>query len=154
LQSVIPETDPEIAGSPENVRRLMFCSGKVYFDLATQRDQKKAKDIAIVRIEEMSPFPFHLVAEEIQRYPNAEVVWCQEGLSQSFIFVPTPLEHMNQGGWNYMYFNFATVFQHLGQENREVKYVGRLPAASPATGNASNHKKELAELLRSAFSKE
>lgn len=61
---------------------------------------------------------------------------------------------MNQGAWNYMYFNFATVFKHLGQEETELKYVGRPPAATPATGNASNHKKELEELMQMAFSKE
>lgn len=79
LKPVIPETDAEIAANPQQVRRLVFCSGKVYYDLVAQREQRQDKELAIVRIEELSPFPFHLVDDEISRYPNAEVVWCQEG---------------------------------------------------------------------------
>lgn len=135
------------------MKRLLFCSGKVYFDLEQQRAQMGDKDTAIVRVEEMAPFPFHLVEEEIKRYPNAEVCWCQEGMPLIKATSHIDSEHMNQGGWNYMYFHFATVFKHLGQ-NREVRYVGRGPAATPATGNSKNHEKELAELMQLAFSKE
>jgi len=137
IQQVIPDTSNTL--SAESTKTLIFCSGKVYFDLLEQRNKRnRDADTAIVRIEVLAPFPFHLVKEEIEKYPNATVIWAQE-------------EHMNQGAWNYMYFRFATVFNHLKQEDREISYRGRLPAASPATGNKENHSRELAQFLDSVY---
>jgi len=130
---VYGETDSSIV--PQNVKRLIFCSGKVYFDLLETRMDRK--DVAIIRIEQLSPFPFDDVEREILKYKNAEVVWCQE-------------EHKNHGAWHYMYFNFKTVLNHAN-DKRKLQYIGRQTAASPATGAMRQHKKELKSFLTEAY---
>jgi 2-oxoglutarate dehydrogenase E1 component len=87
FKRVIP--DQGSLAEPAKVRRLIFCTGKVYYDLAAFREQHKIKDVAIARVEQISPFPFDKVAEEQARFPNAEIVWVQE-------------EPMNMGAWTYV----------------------------------------------------
>lgn len=130
---VYGETDISIV--PETTKRLIFCSGKVYFDLVEARGDRK--DIAIVRLEQLAPFPFDDVEKEMVKYKNAEIVWCQE-------------EHKNHGAWHYVYFNFKTVFKHA-HDKRNISYVGRQTAASPATGANRQHKKELSSFLADAM---
>ena len=90
FQRVIPDASaPGELVSPKKVRRLLLCSGKVYYDLAKHRAEHKVHDVAIVRVEQLAPFPFDLVAEAVKSYPNAEVMWVQE-------------EPRNMGGWAYV----------------------------------------------------
>jgi len=121
----------------DKVRRVIFCSGKVYYDLYEERGTKSIKDIAILRIEQLAPFPFDHVQRELMRYPNSEIVWCQE-------------EPKNMGAWTFIYFNFMTTFKHIN-DIRDIKYVGRPPSASPATGSSKQHAREVAKFLNESL---
>uniref|UniRef100_A0A8D3DYQ2 Oxoglutarate dehydrogenase L n=1 Tax=Scophthalmus maximus TaxID=52904 RepID=A0A8D3DYQ2_SCOMX len=121
--------------SPGQVKRVIFCTGKVYYELAKERKlQNLEKDVAIVRLEQISPFPFDLVRAEVERYATAELVWCQE-------------EHKNMGYYDYVRPRFLTVVAN----KKPVWYVGRDPAAAPATGNKSTHLNELKRFMDTAF---
>ncbi|XP_032671010.1 2-oxoglutarate dehydrogenase, mitochondrial isoform X9 [Odontomachus brunneus] len=127
---VIPE-EGTAAHSPSNVKRLLFCSGKVYYDLKKARAERQLDDkIAIARVEQISPFPYDLVKMEAAKYPNAELIWSQE-------------EHKNQGAWTYVQPRFHTALNGT----RNVVYAGRPTASSPATGSKMQHLKELKQLL-------
>lgn len=77
-QRLIPETDPEISEKPENVKKLVFCSGQIYYELLAERENREVKDVALVRLEQIAPFAFDLVAETAAKYENAEVIWAQQ----------------------------------------------------------------------------
>eukprot|EP01012_Entosiphon_sulcatum_P014981 TRINITY_DN2000_c0_g1_i1.p1 TRINITY_DN2000_c0_g1~~TRINITY_DN2000_c0_g1_i1.p1 ORF type:complete len:1001 (-),score=244.47 TRINITY_DN2000_c0_g1_i1:917-3919(-) len=129
----------------DQVRRLVFCSGQVWFALEEFRQKNNINDCALVRIEQLAPFPFERVAEEIDKFPHAEIVWCQE-------------EPKNMGSWVYVRPRLHTAMGELRRDRaremfyRSVKYCGRPPSASPATGYLSVHKKEHERLVRQAFS--
>ncbi|XP_045764602.1 2-oxoglutarate dehydrogenase, mitochondrial isoform X3 [Maniola jurtina] len=168
FRRLIPEEGPA-AENPSNVRKVAFCSGRVYYDLLKQRrDRNLEKDIAIVRLEQISPFPYDQIKAEIAKYPNAQLVWSQE-------------EHKNMGSWSYVEPRFRTLLQNqkhvrpksqsqtggwfsqlfgkaeppqtdqTGQQTetvpRTISYNGRATAASPATGSKAAHNKELRNLL-------
>jgi len=128
---VIDEVD-DLA--PLQVRRLVFCSGKVYFDLLKARRKDNIRDVAVVRIEQLYPFPTDEYEAVLQRYPNLrEVVWCQE-------------EPQNQGAWYQI--------RHRLQETagrRQILYAGRAPAAAPATGISKIHEAEQHALIDAAL---
>nr|XP_050850296.1 2-oxoglutarate dehydrogenase complex component E1 isoform X4 [Vespula vulgaris] len=127
---VIPEEGPA-TNNASNVKRLVFCSGKVYYDLKKARAEKTLDDqVAIARVEQISPFPYDLVKKEAAKYPNAELIWSQE-------------EHKNQGAWTYVQPRFHTALNGT----RNVTYAGRPTAASPATGSKMQHLKELKQIL-------
>jgi 2-oxoglutarate dehydrogenase E1 component len=84
---VIPEVKPEI--KPEQVEKLIMCSGQVYYDIAKARNDLKKKKIAIIRLEQVAPFPSLSIQEQFKKYPNARVIWCQE-------------EHFNMGAWAFV----------------------------------------------------
>ncbi|XP_043592398.1 2-oxoglutarate dehydrogenase, mitochondrial isoform X8 [Bombus pyrosoma] len=131
---VIPE-EGVASQNPSNVKRVIFCSGKVYYDLKKARAEKKLDDkVAIVRIEQISPFPYDLVRDEADKYANAKIVWAQE-------------EHKNQGAWTYVQPRFHTALNGA----RSVLYAGRPTGASPATGSKMQHLKELKQLLDDSF---
>ncbi|XP_026570325.1 2-oxoglutarate dehydrogenase-like, mitochondrial isoform X2 [Pseudonaja textilis] len=126
------------AESPEDVNRVIFCTGKVYYDLVKERkNQDLEKAVAIIRLEQISPFPFDLLKEEIKKYAKAELVWCQE-------------EHKNIGYYDYVKPRFRTIVNHT----RPIWYVGREPAAAPATGNKNTHLVSLRRFLDTAFNLE
>eukprot|EP00127_Corallochytrium_limacisporum_P007174 Clim_evm47s243 gene=Clim_evmTU47s243 len=130
--------EEEVGASPD-VKRLIFCSGKVYYDLYKQRQEKGIKDIAIARLEQISPFPFDLIAKQANDYPNAEIWWCQE-------------EPKNQGAWAYVRPRFNTALRESESHGGvEVKYAGRAPAAATATGNKRTHVAEERALLSQAL---
>uniref|UniRef100_A0A5F9D4F9 oxoglutarate dehydrogenase (succinyl-transferring) n=1 Tax=Oryctolagus cuniculus TaxID=9986 RepID=A0A5F9D4F9_RABIT len=134
FQRVIPE-DGAAARAPGQVRRLIFCTGKVYYDLVKERSGRGLEEqVAITRLEQISPFPFDLIKQEAERYPGAELVWCQE-------------EHKNMGYYDYISPRFMTI---LGR-TRPIWYVGRDPAAAPATGNRNTHLVSLKKFLDTAF---
>ncbi|KAJ9160071.1 hypothetical protein P3X46_025506 [Hevea brasiliensis] len=126
----------------EGIRRLVLCSGKVYYELEEERNRLSEKDVAICRVEQLCPFPYDLVQRELKRYPNAEIVWCQE-------------EPMNMGAYSYIAPRLYTTMRTMGRGSFEdVKYVGRAPSASTATGFYSNHKDEQIKLVQLAMQPE
>ena len=129
---VIPESDDLPA---QGVRRVVFCSGKVYFDLLKARRKDAIRDVALVRVEQLYPFPTEDYEAVVARYPNArEVVWCQE-------------EPQNQGAWYQIRHRLQ---EPLGQR-RVVLYAGRAPAAAPATGIGKIHEAEQQSLIAAAL---
>lgn len=125
----------------ESIRRLVLCSGKVYYELDEERNRVGANDVAICRLEQLCPVPYDLVMRELKRYPNAEVVWSQE-------------EPMNMGAFTYIAPRIATVLRELSRGKFEdIKYVGRPPAAATATGFGSVHAQEQIELVQKSMQK-
>eukprot|EP01125_Pyxidicula_operculata_P002764 TRINITY_DN125_c0_g1_i1.p1 TRINITY_DN125_c0_g1~~TRINITY_DN125_c0_g1_i1.p1 ORF type:complete len:976 (-),score=270.64 TRINITY_DN125_c0_g1_i1:145-3072(-) len=122
---------------PSSVKRVVFCTGKVYYDLFEERDRLKVNDVAIVRIEQLAPFPFDLVSKQLDLYPNAEYTWVQE-------------EPKNMGAWTFCYFSFKALLESRNNE-QSLSYVGRPASASPATGSSISHKKEQARILEKAL---
>ncbi|CAH1374806.1 unnamed protein product [Tenebrio molitor] len=126
FKRAIPEQG-EASQNAQNVKKLIFCTGQVYYFIVEVRHAHKLeKEIAVSRIEQMSPFPYDLVAAELDKYPNAKVVWAQE-------------EPKNMGP----YFYIAPRLDTLLKKTRDVHYEGRAPSASPATGNKAQHRKEV-----------
>ncbi|KAG2383552.1 hypothetical protein C9374_004223 [Naegleria lovaniensis] len=126
---------------PKNVKRVVLCSGKVYYDLLAARTQKNIDNIALVRVEQLAPFPFHKIIEIMDKYSNAEVTWCQE-------------EPKNYGAWLHVYPRLKTCLKHAhGKKHKQTdfKYFGRKISASPATGYASKHNQEQEELVTHAL---
>lgn len=120
--------------SAKKVRRVMFCSGKVYYDLAKHRDELGRKDVAIVRVEQFYPFPADAAQAAMKRYSKAtEVFWVQE-------------EPKNMGGWAFIRPYLEEVIGTL-----PLKYAGRVPSASPATGSNAAHKLEQDMIMKAAF---
>jgi 2-oxoglutarate dehydrogenase E1 component len=120
---------------PQQVRRVVFCSGKVYFDLLKARRKDNLRDVALVRIEQLYPFPSEEYEAALNRYPNArEIVWCQE-------------EPQNQGAW----YQIRHRLQEALGGRRQVLYAGRAPAAAPATGISKIHEAELTALIHAAL---
>ncbi|MDE2582110.1 MAG: 2-oxoglutarate dehydrogenase E1 component, partial [Rhodospirillales bacterium] len=134
---VIPEID-DIA-PPERVRRVVICTGKVYYDLLAQRRERKVNDVAILRLEQIYPFPERTLGRALAPYPNADVVWCQE-------------EPENMGAWTFVDRRIEKVLRGIeGNKARRPLYVGRTEAASPATGLARTHAAEQSALVGNAL---
>jgi len=125
----------------EGIRRLVLCSGKVYYELDEERNRVGANDVAICRLEQLCPVPYDLIFRELKRYPNAEISWVQE-------------EPMNMGAFSYIAPRLATALRELGRGTFEdIKYVGRTSGAATATGFGSVHKQEQTELVQKAMQK-
>ncbi|CAN9499768.1 unnamed protein product [Ophioblennius macclurei] len=134
FRRVISDEGPA-SQSPSQVKRVIFCTGKVYYELVKERKlQNMESDVAIVRLEQISPFPFDLIQKETETFANAELIWCQE-------------EHKNMGYYDYVRPRFLTV----AKNKKPIWYVGRDPAAAPATGNKSTHLNELKKFMDAAF---
>jgi 2-oxoglutarate dehydrogenase E1 component len=123
------------------IKRVVMCSGKVYYDLLEERDARGIDDIYLMRIEQFYPFPAMSLVRELERFDNADFVWCQE-------------EPKNQGGWYFMEPNIEWVLTRIGAKHSRASYVGRSAAASPATGLASSHKAQQAALVNDALTLE
>jgi 2-oxoglutarate dehydrogenase E1 component len=124
--------------APAKMRRVVICTGKIYFDLHAERESRGLKDVAIVRLEQLYPFPSMALAEELAKYPNADVVWCQE-------------EPENMGAWTFVDRRIEKVLKELGHQAARPRYAGRVDAASPATGILKRHNAEQAKLLEEAL---
>ena len=130
--------DPTVGPrSNKKIRRLLLCSGKVYFDLAKAKEERGIKDIAIVRIEQLFPLAYAQVRDLLKRYEKAEVCWVQE-------------ESRNNGAWTYISEQFL-YNEELGVETK-LRYIGRKPTASPATGYKPVHTAEQEALVEEALS--
>jgi len=136
FERVIPETETLVAD--DKVSRIVFCSGKVYYDLLQARTDKGIDDVALVRVEQLYPWPRQGVVEQIARYPNAQVIWCQE-------------EPANMGAWTFALPRFANILEELGRTPMLPVYAGRAAAASPATGLFKTHVEEQAKLVDNAL---
>jgi 2-oxoglutarate dehydrogenase E1 component len=136
FRTVIPEIDP-IVPAPD-VRRVVLCSGKVYYDLLAERREQGIRDVALVRLEQLYPFPDRSLPPVLAAYPRAKVVWCQE-------------EPQNMGAWHFIDRRIEGVLERLDVAARRPAYVGRAEAASPATGLAKIHASEQAALVRAAL---
>jgi 2-oxoglutarate dehydrogenase E1 component len=122
----------------EKIKRVVMCSGKVYFDLLEERDARGIDDVYILRFEQFYPFPAQSAVKELERFKNAEMVWCQE-------------EPKNQGAWTFIEPNLEWVLGRIGAAHTRPEYAGRATAASPATGLASQHKAQQAALVNDAL---
>ncbi|HOY36977.1 MAG TPA: 2-oxoglutarate dehydrogenase E1 component, partial [Piscinibacter sp.] len=135
FKTVIGEVNAEI--NADKVKRIIACSGKVYYDLVKARVEKKQNDVAIIRVEQLYPFPHKAFAAEMKKYPNlTDVVWCQD-------------EPQNQGAW---FFVQHYIHENM-QEGQKLGYAGRPASASPAVGYAHLHQEQQKALLDQAFGK-
>jgi 2-oxoglutarate dehydrogenase E1 component len=131
---VIPENKDLKA---DKVKRVIACSGKVYYDLAKKREEKGADDVAILRVEQLYPFPHKAFAGELKKYPNAtDIVWCQD-------------EPQNQGAWFFIQHN---IHENM-LEGQKLGYAGRAASASPAVGYSHLHQEQQKALVDGAFGK-
>jgi 2-oxoglutarate dehydrogenase E1 component len=133
---VIPEID--VIAPPDQVRRVVLCSGKVYYDLLTERREKAINDVAIMRLEQLYPFPEKSLARELSGYRNAEVLWCQE-------------EPENMGAWTFLDRRLEKLLSAIDCKAKRPIYGGRGAAASPATGSARTHQAEQTALCTAAL---
>jgi len=122
----------------DKVRRVVLTSGKVHFDIKKARDERGIKDIALVRIEQLHPFPFTALSKAVARYRNAEFVWAQE-------------EPENMGAWSFVDRRIEKVLTDLDLAHKRPRYVGRPEAAAPATGLLKRHNKEQQALVDEAL---
>ncbi|EEX08621.1 oxoglutarate dehydrogenase (succinyl-transferring), E1 component [Ruegeria lacuscaerulensis ITI-1157] len=123
----------------DKIKRVVMCSGKVYYDLLEERDARGIDDIYLLRIEQYYPFPAHSLINELERFKQAEMLWCQE-------------EPKNQGAWSFIEPNIEWVLTRIGAKHTRPSYVGRATSASPATGLASQHKAQQEALVNEALS--
>ena len=136
------ESDPHKTikiNKPAGIKRVILCSGKVYYDLMAERDERKQKDTYIMRIEQLYPFPKEALSVELKRFKNLEtVVWCQE-------------EPKNMGSWNFIDPYIEETLELVGGKSSRPIYAGRKAAASPATGLMERHKLQQADLVDQAL---
>ncbi|HEX6978765.1 MAG TPA: 2-oxoglutarate dehydrogenase E1 component [Alphaproteobacteria bacterium] len=123
----------------DKVKRVIICTGKVYYDLFEERNKREMKDTVILRVEQLYPFPHKALAAELERYKNAKtVVWCQE-------------EPKNMGAWTFVEPQIEHVLGTIGSKAKRPVYAGRVEAASPATGLMSKHNQQQAKLVDDAL---
>tara|TARA_B110000971_G_scaffold210893_1_gene238596 strand:- start:6204 stop:8249 length:2046 start_codon:yes stop_codon:yes gene_type:complete len=125
--------------SDKKIKRVVICSGKVYFDLLEERDARRINDVYLLRIEQFYPFPAISMVSELERFKQAEIFWCQE-------------EPKNQGAWSFIEPNIEWVLTRINAKHVRPRYAGRATSASPATGLASIHKSQQAALIDEALS--
>ncbi len=133
---VFGETDAAI--EPAKVKRVVMCTGKVYFDLLNYRREHKRNDVALIRIEQLFPFPYETLGKMIAPYKNAEFIWCQE-------------ESGNAGAWTFVDRKIEKVLTGLDTKGKRPRYAGRPEAAATATGLMRRHNAEQARLVAQAF---
>ncbi|MBX2806777.1 MAG: 2-oxoglutarate dehydrogenase E1 component, partial [Hyphomicrobiales bacterium] len=129
----------EINLVPDNeIKRVVMCTGKVYYDLFEEREKRKLNDIYLMRLEQLYPFPARALIQELGRFPQAQMYWCQE-------------EPKNMGAWSFVEPNIEWVLDHIGAGHKRPGYVGRAASASTATGLMSKHLAELKAFLDEAL---
>ncbi|KAK6187666.1 hypothetical protein SNE40_005643 [Patella caerulea] len=133
FKRIIPEAGIA-AENADTVKKVIFCTGKIYYELVKERQKKNLdSELAITRVEQISPFPFDLIKAEVLKYPNARLCWAQE-------------EHKNMGAWQYVEPRLRTVLRKVNVD-KEIEYAGRYAQAAAATGNKHMHLVELSQLL-------
>lgn len=137
FRKLIGETEKLVAA--EKVRKVVLCSGKVYYDLLEARSASKVNDVALIRLEQLYPFASSELEAELKKYKNAEIIWCQE-------------EPKNMGAWKFVEELIEETAIKAQHKNARPKYVGRVACASPATGYGSYHASEQKKLIDEALS--
>ncbi|MDA9565153.1 2-oxoglutarate dehydrogenase E1 component [Alphaproteobacteria bacterium] len=130
--------DPDLNLKDKNIKKVVICSGKVFYNLYEEREKRKLENIKILRLEQIYPFPHRTLKEELSKTPDAEVVWCQE-------------EPKNMGSWFFVDRKIEDVLMSYKAKFLRPTYAGREEAASPATGSLSRHNKEQADLVNEAL---
>ena len=124
----------------KEIKKVVLCSGKIYFDLLEAREKIKNNQVFFIRIEQLYPFPVKTLAKHLRRFKKtAKFYWCQE-------------EPQNMGAWNTARNYIDCVLVHIRAENKKVSYIGRDPAASPATGYLKKHLAQQKEIIEKVFS--
>jgi 2-oxoglutarate dehydrogenase E1 component len=122
----------------EKIRRVVLCSGKVYYDLYEEREKRELNDVYLMRVEQLYPFPLKALVTELSRFRNAEIVWCQE-------------EPKNMGAWSSVEPYLEWVLNQLRRKGQRTRYVGRAASAATATGVMSKHLAQLKAFLDEAY---
>ena len=130
--------DPDLSLKDKNIKKVVICSGKVFYNLYEEREKRKLENVKILRLEQIYPFPHRTLKEELSKTPDAEVVWCQE-------------EPKNMGSWFFVDRKIEDVLMSYKGKFLRPTYAGREEAASPATGSLSRHNKEQADLVNQAL---
>ena len=134
----LPETDYKLVAD-DQIKRVVVCTGKVYYDLYEAREDKKIDDVYLLRVEQLYTCPVKSLINELSRFPQAEIVWCQE-------------EPRNMGAWGFIDYYLEWVLKHIPYAaSSRARYVGRLAAAATATGLASKHRAEQEKLIDEAL---
>ncbi len=134
LKKVIEDT-PEMM---KKVRRFVFCTGKVYFDLLEKRNELGLQNVALIRVEQLYPFPYDELEVALKKNVRAEVLWCQE-------------EPLNMGAWTFMDRRFEKVLQTVKAHHQRPYYAGREEASVPASGHPKRHARELEQFIQDAL---
>jgi 2-oxoglutarate dehydrogenase E1 component len=122
----------------DKIRRVVLCTGKVYYDLYEEREKRGIEDVYLLRVEQLYPFPSKALVQELSRFKQAEVVWCQE-------------EPRNMGAWFFVDTFIEWVLNQVGAKQRRARYAGRPAAAATATGLMSKHLAQIKQLLDDAL---
>jgi len=122
----------------DKIRRVVLCTGKVYYDLYEEREKRGIDDIYLLRVEQLYPFPSKALMLELTRFKQAEIVWCQE-------------EPRNMGAWFFVDTFIEWVLNQVGAKQRRARYTGRPASAATATGLMSKHLAQLKQLLDDAL---
>ncbi len=122
----------------DKIRRVVLCSGKVYYDLYDEREKRGLNDVYLLRMEQLYPFPARALIQELSRFKDAEMIWCQE-------------EPKNMGAWSFIEPNLSWVLDHIEAKYRRPRYTGRPSSAATATGLMSKHVRELKAFLEEAL---
>jgi 2-oxoglutarate dehydrogenase E1 component len=122
----------------DKIKRVVLCTGKVYYDIFDEREKRGIDDIQILRVEQLYPFPHKSLAKELARFPNADMVWCQE-------------EPRNMGAYSFVEPNIEWVLNRIEAKAKRASYAGRPASASTATGLMSRHLAEQAQLVDDAL---
>ena len=130
----------ELKKRDDQIKKVVMCSGKIYYDLIEAREKYKNNKVTFVRLEQLYPFPAKTLANILKRYSKASFFWCQE-------------EPMNMGPWNTVRNYIQWSLNYIKADNKEIKYIGRKPAASPASGYLKKHLAEQNEILEKVVGK-
>ena len=126
------------SSTDDKIRRVVLCSGKVYYDLYEEREKRGVDDIYLLRVEQLYPFPLKALVGELSRFKNADVVWCQE-------------EPKNMGPWSFVEPYLEWVLAQTGAKTKRARYAGRPASASTAAGTMSAHQAQLKAFLEEAL---
>jgi len=138
FKRVIDETDESIKNNAEQVKKLVFCTGQIYYELLSEREKRGLNDVAIVRLEQIAPFPFDRIAQNAKTFENAELIWAQQ-------------EPKNMGAYSYIHTRIMTSTRDINKQEKRARFVGRPVSAAPATGMAKIHLAEYQEIMNGVF---
>ena len=122
----------------KKINRLIICSGKIFFELQDSIEKLKKDNVFILRLEQLYPFPYDVFSNELKRFKNCEIIWCQE-------------EPKNMGSWGFISSRIENILQSLNYKNHNLFFIGRRASATPATGSHSRHLSNQKNIVRLAL---